>query len=173
MLATLPRPLARTAGALLIAVAAGATAWAQPLPPAATRMVQGLQQLEMLLLQAMQGRDKAAIERLLDDDFEMRVAQEPGTPVIREDWVDSVVRSPRGEWVVRQLAVHDLGDVRVGSFELAPAAAGTGKPSIFVVDTWRRDGSGWRLLVRHAAPVAGSRRAIPGDAASKTIRKQI
>ena len=137
-------------------------AWAQPATAHATRQGQAIQQLEDALLAAMQGRNRAQLERLLAEGFEMIVAQEPGNPIDREAWLDSVAKGAAGSWEIQQIGVRDLGNVAVASFLLHPAAAG--KPSIFMVDTWQREGSQWSLLLRHAAPALGSRRDIPGDA---------
>ncbi len=141
--------------------------------PAATRGVQSLQQAETTLLQAIHDNDTAGNERLLDADFEMHVAQQPGIPVVREDWVRSAVRPNAGVWRIQQLAVHDLGQVAVGSFLLEPLGGPAKRTAVFIVDTWRHDKEGWRLLVRHAAPVCGDRQSMPGDAMSPTQRKKI
>ena len=133
--------------------------------PAATRGVQSLQQAETTLLQAIHDNDTAGIERLLDADFEMHVAQQPGIPVVREDWVRSAVRPNAGVWRIQQLAV--------GSFLLEPLGGPAKRTAVFIVDTWRHDKEGWRLLVRHAAPVCGDRQSMPGDAMSPTQRKKI
>ena len=131
-------------------------------------------QLEESLLQAVREHDAARLEALLGDEFEMIVAQDPGEPVPREDWLASVRRPGAGAYRVEEMSVREIGAVAIASFVLRPTPAWAGAVPVFVVDTWERgDATPWQLSARHAAPVAGSRRSIPGDAKPVTIRKQI
>ena len=159
---------------LVLAMARPEAALAQAAaPPSVTRGVQVFAELEESLLQAIRRHDGARIDALLGEDFEMTVAQDPDAPVAREDWVASVRRPGAGAYAAQQMAVREADSVAIASFVLRPMPARRNAAPVFVVDTWQRVGTQWRLTARYAAPVAGSRRSIPGDAKPTTIRKQI
>jgi hypothetical protein len=139
--------------------------------PHATRAVQVFTELEESLLQAIRSHDEAALQALVDDEFEMIVAQDADTPIPREDWMARLRKPPAGAFTVQQLSVREIGVVAVASFVLRPKAPSA--TPVFVVDTWQRDDRGWHLTQRHAAPVAGSRAAIPGDSGKKGMPKQM
>lgn len=162
--------------AALVAVGlplAGHPAGAQPATAHATRQGQAIQQLEETLLRAMRAGSREQLERLLSDEFEMTVAQEPGSPVDRDLWIDAVVARPAKAWEIEQISVRDWGPLAVASFLLRPSSgSANAKPPVFVVDTWRREEGHWRLLSRHAALAVGARTDIPGDAAARTAPKK-
>lgn len=133
----------------------------------ATRTGAAVAELEQALLAAVQAHDAARLEQLLTDDFEMTVAQDASHPVPRDDWIDSAVQRAAAPRRIAQLAARDFGATVLATFVLQ------GAPALFVVDTWQRDGSGWRLAARQVAPAEGARRAIPGDAVQRPIRKKI
>ncbi|MGE5117463.1 MAG: hypothetical protein ACM3N6_13340, partial [Betaproteobacteria bacterium] len=108
--------------------------------------------------------------RLTTDDFELRVARRPGVPVARAEWLGALAARRPGEASVEQMAVHDHGAVADVSFLLRPAEAGAAP--LFVVDSWRREGGGWKLQVRYAAPVAPDAGPVPGEDAAPTIDKK-
>ena len=103
------------------------------------------------------------------------VQAQPAPPhVTREDWIAAVGRADAGNFAIEHMSVREAADLAVVSFVLRPRPARAGALPVFVVDTWERvDEKRWQLTVRRAAPVAGSRRAIPGDAPQPTLRKQI
>jgi hypothetical protein len=138
-----------------------------------TRTVAAFVELEESLLQALRERQPAAVERLLDDDFIMIVAQDPEAPVAREAWLEAVRKPDAGKWAAGSLTVREYNEIAVASFVLRPQPARAGAAPLFVVDTWRREGEQWRLAVRQVAPATGPRRGIPGDVASPGVRKKI
>ena len=160
------------ASVLAVAVAHGAHAQTSAMPHV-TRTVQIFTQLEESLLQSIRTRDDARLQALVDDEFEMVVAQAPDAPVPRQDWLASVRKPGAGDFSVEQMSVREIVAVAVVSFVLRPKGAPAKSTPVFVVDTWQRDDKGWHLTQRHAAPVAGSRRAIPGDSGKTGMPKQI
>ena len=141
--------------------------------PHVTRTVQVFTQLEETLLTAIREHDAARLNTLVGEEFEMIVAHAPGSPVPREDWLASVRQPGAGAYGVEQMSVREIGAVAIASFVLRPIPPRLGAVPVFIVDTWERADAQWVLTARHAAPVAGSRRSIPGDAKPTTIRKQI
>ena len=170
-----PRPALRPGrrGLLAAALAAAAAARAAGGPNLqhATRQGQAVGQLEQALLDAQRSQDRTALEQLLSEDFLMIVAQAPDQPVDRDDWLDASLRA--GAWDLRDLAVRNVGDVALASFVLVPANGRAAPVPVFVVDAWRRAGSGWLLEQRHAALATGPRNAIPGNVTRPAVRKKI
>lgn len=145
----------RTGAALLLTVAllvqaplalAQATGRVQTM----TRQVMQFMELESRSIDAQGSRDAKTLQSLLADDFELRVAQRPGNPLPRADWLKAQADLQAAPASIEQMAVHDLGSVANVSYLMRPE----GGVPLFMVDTWVRDGDGWRLKVRYASPVA-------------------
>ncbi len=172
------RSLARVLRAGLVAmVCAGSahTALAQPgRVPTVTRLVQLFTQLETQLMAAQRQGDGKTLDSLLSDDFEMRVARQPGVPIARAEWLQAQASAKwaAGEWHIEQMAAVERGEWVTVSFRLAPASTGAAG-GWFMVDTWQRQGDGWRLASRHAAAVWTAAPLAPGERASPPMRKKI
>lgn len=138
-----------------------------------TRSTAAFAELESALLQAIRERKAAELERLVDDEFLMTVAQDPEAPVDRDDWLLALRKPGAGDWEPEHLAVREFGTTAVAGFVLRPQHARAGAAPLYVVDTWRLDGSQWRLIMRHVAPATGPRRGIPGDVPAPGARKKI
>lgn len=166
--------LGQMACGLLVAWTAAAVQ-AQPTPVAsahATRSGQAFAELETALLQAQRSGQTEAIAGFLSDDFQMVLAQDGGGIVPREDWLDAAVKPGAGAWVVSQLTSYEWGDVVQVNFVLRASPRQAQVPPLAIVDTWRRDGTQWRLVLRHVASAAGPRRGIPGDAPTRDVIKK-
>ena len=141
--------------------------------PTVTRLVQLFAELESRLMLASHQFDAAALQALLADDFELRVARQPGVPTARAEWLAALARRPAPQAVIEQLAVHDHGALANASFLLRPvASAGRPVPALFVVDTWVKDGDNWRLKVRYAAPQTRESQPVPGESLAPPIDKR-
>ena len=140
---------------------------AQPAPetsrvPTVTRLVKTFSELEARLMAGFAGRDTAAIEQIVDADFEMRSGSTPGTPVPRAEWIRQSIDKPdRGS--IEQMAVHDFGSVAVVSFRQVHAAPSATNPhrDLFIIDSWKRVGDGWRLATRYLSDAAAPPSAAP------------
>lgn len=167
--------LRRAAAASLLTLCAALPAQAQASGRGGhvTRTVAAFAELEQSLLQAVRERQATTVERLIDDDFAMTVAQDPQTPVARDEWLEAVRKPGAGDWSAEQLAVREFGALAVASFVLRPQPARAGASPLFVVDTWRLDGNQWRLALRQIAPATGARKGIPGDVPGPGIHKKI
>lgn len=109
--------------------------------PTVTRLVKLFRDLE---LQLLSGADPAP---LLADDFELRPARQPGVPVPRAEWLAQPASLRGSGGTLEQMAAHDNGPSVTVSFLWRPEQ---GTPQ-FIVDTWVRDGEGWKLKVRYQA----------------------
>ena len=158
--------------ALVLAALVAVPALAQPSSsssrvPTVTRLVKLFSELEAGLAASGRSKDAAALDRMLDPSFEMRVDTAPGTPIPRDAWIRDLRASSGAAPRIEQMAVHDFGDVAVVSFR-DTASGGAAHPR-FIVDCWKRDGDGWRLAVRYAsAAPSGIKRSTP----PKTIDKR-
>src|SRR4029453_17300677 len=112
---------------------------APPRIPTVTRLVKLFLDREAQLGDAVRAGDVAGINRLLTDDFELRVGAHAGRPIPRADFVRALVetRDPGGE--IGAMAVHDLDTTMVVSY-----AQGRRGSTLFVVDVWRNDGGNWK-----------------------------
>jgi hypothetical protein len=142
-----------------------------------SRLVKIFLDQESRLLDALEKRDRAALEAMLGDNFEMRLGAKPGVPIPRAEWLNAALATDAPDvsaYLVEQMAVHEMGNLAVASFLLQtadPAKKGA-PPSVFVVDTWEPAGDSWRLRVRYAAPVAGRPPRISGETVIETIPKK-
>jgi ketosteroid isomerase-like protein len=122
----------------------------------ATKQVTLFTGLENQMLQAVQKKDKAALEAMLADGFE--IAMPNADPLAGEDWVDSVMARDFNlkSFVVRQMSVADLGDSAVVKYDRTQQATFKGKNAsgeFFVVDLWKKSGDSWKLANRYVAKI--------------------
>jgi ketosteroid isomerase-like protein len=135
--------------------------------PTVTRWVKVFTELELSLASSVRGRDDAALQKILADDFELRTGAMPGTPTPRAEFIHQSLVTGDASFTIEQMAVHDLGDNAVVSFLQAARSGGKRVPArdIFVVDVWKRSGDDWRLAIRYAGPAGARDFVIPGAAA--------
>jgi len=132
-----------------------------------TRMVKIFSEQESALATSVQAHNMVVIEKILADDFEMRIGSGPGNPIPRSEWIRQSLKEPGPPFTIGQMAVHDYGNTAVVSFRQAATVGDkSDRIDIFVVDVWtRKDTStdtSWKLAVRYASPVGESDYAIPG-----------
>lgn len=126
----------------------------------ATRQVALFTGLERQLLHTVEKKDRAGLEALLTDEFE--IAMPDTDPLAGPDWVDSVMAKEftLKSFVIRQMSVADLGDAAVVKFVRLQQAAYRDKGEsgeFFVVDLWKKSGDSWKLANRYVSKVG----AIP------------
>jgi hypothetical protein len=130
---------------------------------------------ETELIAALKAQDAAALDRLVGPDFEQRTQGAPGTPVPREDWLKQASTELAKATGVREMAVHDFGDIAIVSFVLVRDAP---QASAFVVDVWQRKSAGeaGQLQTRYlsAAPASAPRKrpAVPAAGSSPVDPKR-
>jgi ketosteroid isomerase-like protein len=132
----------------------------------ATRQVTLFSGLEKQLLQAVQKKDKAAIQTMLTDEFTIHLPD--ADPMPAEDWLQSVLSKEYvlKSFVVRQVYVADLGDAAVVTYDRVQESAYKGQSDggeFYVTDLWKKDGDNWKLADRYVSKV-GSAPVMPrGD----------
>lgn len=122
----------------------------------ATKQVSMFSGLEKQMLGAVQKKDKPALESMLTDDCAIDM---PDSDLMDcGDWIDSVMNKDfvLTKFVIRQMDVADLGNAAVVSYDRIQDSKYQGKPDggeFFVVDLWKKDGSGWKLANRYVSKV--------------------
>jgi ketosteroid isomerase-like protein len=136
----------------------------EPLKPAltpriitATKQVSIFTGMEKQLLQAVQKKDKAAVQAMLTDDLYIEMPD--ADPLPGDDWLDSVMAKDYAlkSFVVRQMSAIDLGDAVVVNFDRLQEATSKGKADsgeFFVVDVWKKSGDTWKLASRYVSKVS-------------------
>jgi ketosteroid isomerase-like protein len=166
------KPMLIFAGLLM---AASTAVWGQAGPTGRgagtpTRNVTTFTELENAWLGAIQKHDSQALEKLVAPSYELRTGTAPGTPTARAESLKEAMDLPPFESSVNQMAVHEFGELMLVSFLWNIAAPGEARlaQSVFVVDTWKRTGDGWQVVVRYATPLDG-KSAIPGAVAPSAL----
>jgi hypothetical protein len=126
----------------------------------ATKQVTLFTGLEKQMLQAIEKKDKPALEAMLMDDFQIEMPN--ADPLPGEDWLDSLMANDFSlkSFVIRQMSVADLGDYAIVKFDRIQQAIYKGQNDtgeFFVVDLWKKSGDSWKLANRYVAKVS----AIP------------
>ncbi len=150
--------------------------WAQepvkpPVSPrimTATRQVTVFSALELQMLQAIQKKDKPALESMLSDDFSIYMPD--AESLGGDDWLDMVTGKDYSlkTFAVRRFFATDLGDSVQIVFERSQVAAWKGRADsgrFFVIDLWKKSGDSWKLANRSVAKTS----AVP--ATVKTTHK--
>lgn len=155
---------------LLVAAASAVSA------PTMTRNVLTFSELEKQWIEAVQKHDTAALDKLVGDKFELRNSATPGVPTPRAESLKESLELAPFKSAIGQMAVHEYGDLMIVSFLWkidAPKEAGLAQ-KVFVVDTWKRNGDSWQVLVRYAAPVDAAA-SVPGAVApsQQSLEKKI
>jgi ketosteroid isomerase-like protein len=142
--------------------------------PVQTRLVKIYAEYEQRLIEAINRRDQIEIDRLVADDFEMIVADHPGTATPRADWIARLFKMSPLSTDIEQMAVHEFGDVHVVSFSTKASANTTaGSGEIMIVDVWLRSGERSTLKTRYAAASGRGPLPIPGDDPVKPNKKRL
>ncbi|HEV7674550.1 MAG TPA: nuclear transport factor 2 family protein [Candidatus Angelobacter sp.] len=123
----------------------------------ATKQVAIFTGLENQLLQAVQKKDKAAVEAIVTDDFIIEMPD--ADPLPGDEWLNSVMAKDYSlkSFAVQQMSVVDLGDTAVVKFERIQEATSktqTDNGEFFVVDLWKKNGDTWKLANRFVSKVS-------------------
>ncbi len=155
---------------LVLSPALGPLSAAQETPgaasriPTVTRLVSVFGGLESRWLEAIRTRDAAALESLLADDFEMRLAVRPDQPIPRAEYLKQALTGSVALPVVRGMAARDLGGPVIVSFRLELDGSPAGQ--VLVVDVWEPFQGTWKAMARYVGSVAELPAGMPGAAAA-------
>ena len=120
--------------------------------------------LEQMLAATLRTRDRAEMERLLDDEFVLR--SEPD--ISRVTWIQNALTRCWGDrFQITGFAADVHEGVGIATFELTlPVNPATCQPATIrslITDVWvQRDGA-WRLRVRHSGPPVAASSGVAGQ----------
>jgi hypothetical protein len=123
--------------------------------PAAPDLTAAFKRLERAWSDVIIAQDRAALERILAPEYCLVVSAAPDRPVPRATWLDGAT----GYYRMRRsdnaaVAAHPISeDVVVNCLlETKVTVSGVDRSgTFFIVDVWRRDADGWRVVVRPSA----------------------
>jgi hypothetical protein len=123
----------------------------------ATRAVSLFTGLEKQLFQAIQKKDKAALDAMLEDDFEIEMPDADALP--GDDWEQAVLGKDYElkSFLIRQMSAQDLGNAVVVKYDRVQQSTYKGKSDggeFFVVDLWKKEGDAWKLAARYVSKVS-------------------
>ncbi len=110
--------------------------------------------LEKRLGDAIVAHDRAALESLLGNDFELRTSRSGGELTLRDEWLKAAVTTYRiRSYRVTRLTVRQFGEAAVVSFFYEQQASFQGKDisgDFFIVDIWQKTGNDWKIAARYS-----------------------
>lgn len=141
-----------------------------PLTPrviTATRQVTLFSGIEKQMLQAVQRKDRPALEGMLAEECSIAVPKADSLDC--RDWLDSVTGKDFNlrSFAIRSMSVTDLGNSVLVNFERSQQATYQGKDhsgEFFVLDLWKKIGGSWKLVNRYVSRIESA----PSPAASPT-----
>jgi hypothetical protein len=108
-------------------------------------------------MRAWQDQDRATLEELLAPDYSLVVASAPHYHFDRDDWIDLATGSYRcSRFAYDHVQFRRLGPDIVAMSAIADFDSTLGKRDrsgrFFVIDLWKRGGSGWQVCARYSSP---------------------
>jgi ketosteroid isomerase-like protein len=122
----------------------------------ATRQVTIFTTVERQMLQAVQKKDKPALQAMLSDDCNIHLPDSDLLPC--DEWRDSVLSKEFNlkSFTIRQMDVADLGTAAIVSYDRIQESSYKGHNDggeFYVVDQWSKDGDNWKLANRYVTKV--------------------
>jgi hypothetical protein len=133
--------------------------------PQLTRTVKIFSELETELIDALKTNNQEKLKSLLAEDFEMRQASKPDSPIPYADWLkNSLAEASSYTADIKQMSVHDLKQTAIVNFLWLPASDNGQVPleKFFIVDIWRQNGKNWQLAIRYLSSIQDTNAKIPG-----------
>ncbi len=118
--------------------------------------------LERDWMNAVQKRDRDALDAILAPEFIVRTSADPEHPVSRADWMQDVLTNYEvRSYDFREVTIRAFLGVAIVSFIESQQATIKGKESsgdLFIVDIWETNREKWQPAARFVAPTGkGSR----------------
>ncbi len=113
--------------------------------------------LERDWTQAVQKKDKTALDAILAPEFMLRTSENPENPLPRAEWIQHALTSyDIRSFSRRAIAIRAFMGVAVVSFVESQQATIDGKDcsgDYFIVDLWEVNHGRWQMSARYVAPV--------------------
>ena len=131
--------------------------------PMLTRLVQQFTDSEKEVVSALKENNQTTLRKLVADDFELRNSNTIGEPVPRELWLNQSVKAAKNySSTFEQMAVHDLSDVAVVSFQWQSQS---------IVDVWVKQQEQWVLKIRYVSSLTQSSKTATNDPKDEVKKK--
>ena len=115
-----------------------------------------LRALEGRWMEAIKAQDRAALDRILADDFTFVGDQSAAASLDRAAYADSVLKDLKlTSYSFESLSVRVYGDTAVVNAVCRQQAVVSGKQwggDFLVTDVWIKQGRRWRVVTRHLSP---------------------
>lgn len=112
--------------------------------------------LERDWAQAVQKKDKAALDAILAPEFTLRTSEDPENPVPRADWIQKILTSyDVRSSAQRAIVIRAFLGVAVVSFVQSEQVTIGGKDrsgEYFIVDLWKANHNKWQVAARYISP---------------------
>jgi hypothetical protein len=118
--------------------------------PTVTLLVKKYSDLEKTLQNSILQGDKKTIDHLLDASFEERKADNPNSPIPREEWITFKMKQ-KNSGTISQMAVREFGDIFIVSYLFTQD-----NHSMLIVDVWKKINDTSVLMVRYSSSFIGS-----------------
>ena len=117
--------------------------------------VDSFTRLENRLMNAVVVRDRLALDGMLAPDFELRTSRSGGEITLRDEWIQAATATYKvSSFRISRLTVRPLGKNAVVNFFYEQRATFSGQDlsgDFFIVDLWKKMGTGWKLSARYFA----------------------
>ncbi|MGA9136211.1 MAG: nuclear transport factor 2 family protein [Candidatus Sulfotelmatobacter sp.] len=117
--------------------------------------------LERDWTQAIQKKDRTALEAILAPEFTLRTSEDPENPTPRTDWIEKALTSYNiHSSSERAIVIRAFLGVAVVSFVQSQQVTTDGKDDsgdYLVVDLWKASHDKWQVAARYMAPVGSYR----------------
>ena len=108
----------------------------------------------------IEARDRAAAERLLDDDYRLVLVAPSKAVMPRDRWLDVLADYVVHEYLVEEQIVDHHDDIAavLQRVRMSATVLGEDRSGVFILsDIWRKRDGEWRVWRRHSTPLsAGS-----------------
>jgi ketosteroid isomerase-like protein len=113
--------------------------------------------------EAVQGRDEALAESVLDEDYALVLVHPAPATMPRARWLEVLEHYVVHSYSVEEQVVDESGDVAavLSKVHMRATVLGEDRSGLFVIsDFWRRGTNGWRVWRRHSSPLTAGE--MPG-----------
>ena len=113
--------------------------------------------LEREWMDAVQKKDRNALEEILAPEFMVRTSLDPEYPVRRADWIqNAVAKTEVSSYAFHDVAIRAFLGVAIVSFvrsESTTIESEERKRDFLIVDVWETNHGKWQAAARYVAPV--------------------
>ncbi len=113
--------------------------------------------------EAIQGRDRALAESVLDEDYALVLVHPAPATMPRARWLEVLEHYVVHSYSLEVQVVDQSGDVAsvLSRAQMRATVLGEDRSGLFVIsDFWRRGTNGWRVWRRHSSPLTAGE--LPG-----------